>query len=266
MFRPLKKLLTVCAALTCTALVGFSQEEIVGNDAPQNFGWKSPDANDTAFRFIALDGKSRAFYVNKGAFFAPIEISGRNIGRLYSIPSSGDLVLYTRKEIPNGPKGKALYVAVEKINLKNSKDWIIAIYNAGNDIRTNTLDYSLDNMPLGSFTMLNANPKTMGFQVNKASVKLGFFTPKIYKASTDPKRIITNTVNAFDLSGAKPEFIASSSYSYWTDQRLLVIFFEAAKAEKSMGIPSTDPPASGRIPDSASGNAPTLVQTSRGPR
>jgi hypothetical protein len=231
----IKKTLCMLAICLLTVSSSFAQEEVVGKDAPENFSWAPPTDDELGFRFISLDGKERQYYVMKGDFFAPVEMSGRNIGRLYSTKKVKTLVFYDRFPLEDPAfKGKARYVPALTVSTQDSSDLIIGIFTANGRLHGRGIDISLNKMPLGSFSVVNLNPSPMGFAVAKKPVRLSFFQSYTYVASTS-KKYASVPFDIYEIKNSPPKLLESKKSNYRTNERTIAFAFNISEIKGSVG-------------------------------
>lgn len=200
-------------------------EPMAGKDAPADFRWQPATDKQSSFSILALDGKDRTFYVDMGAFFAPIKASGgRDLYTKYAGKIGEELKFYNRKE-----DGKIVYFT-EAFSAKTDKlkDFIIALYpKADGTLAANCIDISLERMPLASFSVVNISPFYLGLAADKTFAKLEPFKSFSKKFDNSKIEILTCTLKMYDLKKpSNPRHLMTKTYSFWTSKRTIVLFFD----------------------------------------
>ena len=234
-----KKLFFLASVLFFAMNILFAQEEIIGKDAPENFSWTPPSDNEMSFRVISLDNVARKYYVRVGDFFAPVEIKVKNPGTIYPHKKAGAIVFYKRFPIESADavKGTARFVPELSVETNNASDIFIGVYSAGGKANARSVDVSLENMPLGSFSIINFNPQNMYFAVDKKPVRLPFFQMSIHTFSAGKRQPIGVAFDIYSApkNNAKPVRIEHKKCTFLGGERTLVLIFHQRKIKESVG-------------------------------
>ena len=229
-------IIALCACVCAPFAFCQSAEGMVGRDAPATFHWGEPKDSDLAFRFVVLDGKKAAYYVRKNDFFAPVSISqNRAPGSMYSVAKASELVLYNRVEDPALPQGSARYIPVATVPTGGSSDLLIGVYFRDGKPVFRPFDISLSAFPIGTFSVINMSPQTMGFQVGKSAFKVASFgtTTRNVNARRD---VLELDLDIYDLAGKSPQLRGNRTITFRPHSRAIMITFALPKIEKRTPI------------------------------
>lgn len=227
-----KKIFFAFFALFVSTSFSFAQEEgVIGTDAPANFGWKKPTPKEAEFRLIALDQKPYTLYIKKDSFFAPVSVAGRSLSQMYPINPTDELVFFIRKQMPELPKGQSMYIPVGKLQLNKCMDSIVAVYVAGGKLGVSFIDISLSKMPIGSITFVNIYPSTLSVSLGKIPFRLDFMQTKQFAGVSSDNGLKQNnfTLKTYNTLKGKLDEVSSDGYTFWSDERMIVMIYEQKK-------------------------------------
>lgn len=267
MLKFLKKTILGCFALFSISLC-LADDGVVGKDAPANFSWSLPGDTETGFKLISLDSERRKLYVQKGDFFAQVEMRPRSLSQLYSTAKSDKITFYTRKELEKPKEGYAMYVPVISVDTNSSSDVFLAFYKKrSGELFAACVDVSLEAMPIPSLSVINFSPYRVGVQLGGRHYAMNVFQSRTLPLSSSGGRSsCIGTVKFFSLKDPKkPSFIEQKSYSFWSYERVMVLVFNQKEASTTP-VFSAFNPAKRDNKGGASTSSEVLVLTNKGPR
>ena len=267
MLKFLKKTMLCCLALFSISLC-FAEEGVVGKDAPANFSWSAPSDNEMGFKLISLDSERRKLYVQKGDFFAQVEMRPRSLSQLYSTAKGDKITFYTRQELEKPKEGYAMYVPVISVDTNSSSDVFLAFYKKrSGEMLAACVDVSLEAMPIPSLSIINFSPYRIGAQLGRRHYALNVFQSRTLPLSSSGERSsCVGTVKFFSLKNAqKPSFIEQKSYTFWSYERVIVVVFNQKEAATTPMFSAFNP-AKRENKGGASTSSEVLVITNKGPR
>lgn len=267
MLKFLKKIILGCFALLSISPC-LADEGIVGKDAPANFSWSAPGDAETGFKLISLDSESRKLYVQKGDFFAQVEMRPRSLSQLYSTAKGDKITFYRREELEKPKEGYAMYVPVISVDTKSSSDVFLAFYQKrSGELLAACVDVSLDAMPIPSLSVINFSPYRVGIQLGGRHYALNVFQNRTLPLSSSGSRSsCVGTVKFFSLKNPKsPSYIEQKSYSFWSYERVMVVVFSQKEASTTPVFAAFNP-AKRDTKGGTSTSSEVLVLTNKGPR
>lgn len=267
MLKCLKKIILCCFALFSISLC-FAEEGIVGKDAPVNFSWSAPADGEMSFKLISLDSERRKLYVQKGDFFAQVEMRPRSFSQLYSTAKGDKITFYTRTELEKPKEGYAMYVPVISVDTNSSSDVFLAFYKKrSGELFATCIDVSLEAMPIPSLSVINFSPYKVGIQLGGRHYAMSVFQSRTLPLSSSGGRSsCVGTVKFFSLKDPKkPSFIEQKSYSFWSYERVIVVVFNQKEAATTPVFSAFNPSKRDK-PGGASTSSEVLVLTNKGPR
>ncbi|MBO7521857.1 MAG: hypothetical protein J6T16_06425, partial [Opitutales bacterium] len=188
-----------------------------------NFSWDSQKDKKYSFRLLSLDGLKRAYYVQVGDEFAPIEAStARSLDTIFFSDTS-NIVFYTKRV--NGKD--SLFTPVLTVGIGNKEDVVICLAERDGVLSSNVIDISAKNLPAGVFAVVNLSNKPFGVDINKKLHRVEPFG--MIKQAFAPNEEIEEVPFKFYILGGKPKLAFERFFSFATSQNLTLYVFDVPR-------------------------------------